>query len=50
MKMPRALATWCMILYFLLAGLAAFNLGIPYMDVLMGVFALGAALFLVLGR
>ncbi len=52
MNMPRALSTWCMILYFLFAGLAAFGVmaGGGLFGVLMGIFALGAALFLFLGR
>lgn len=50
MRMPTALSTWCMILYFLLAGLAAFGVALPMANILMGIFALGAALFLFLGR
>ena len=50
MKMPSALSTWFMILYFLFAGLAAFGVTLPYAAVLMGIFALGAAVTLFLGR
>ena len=50
MKMPSAISTWCMILFFLLAGLGAFNVAIPMADTLSGLFALGAAVFLFLGR
>ncbi len=50
MKMPSALSTWCMILYFLFAGLAAFGVTIPFGAILMGIFALGAAATLFLGR
>ncbi len=48
MNMPKAISTWCMILYFLLVGLAAFGLGIPAF--LTGIVALAAAVFLFLGR
>ena len=50
MNMPKSLSTWCMIVYFLLAGLAAFIPAAASMPWLMGIFALGAALFLFLGR
>ena len=50
MNMPKSIATWCMIVYFLLAGLAAFIPAAASMPWLMGIFALGAALFLFLGR
>ncbi len=50
MKMPSAISTWCMILFFLLAGLAAFGVSIPMAGTLTGLFALGAAVFLFLGR
>ena len=50
MSMPKSLSTWCMIVYFLLAGLAAFIPAAASMPWLMGIFALGAAIFLFLGR
>ena len=50
MNMPKALSTWCMIIYFLLAGLAAFIPAAATMPWLMGIFALGAAVLLFLGR
>jgi len=50
MKMPTAISTWCMILFFLFAGLAAFGLAIPMAGILTGIFALGAAISLVRGR
>lgn len=50
MKTPSALSTWCMILFFLFSGLASFGVGIPMGGTLMGLFALGAAIFLFLGR
>ena len=48
MKMPSAISTWFMILFFLLTALTAF--GILANGVLAGIFALGAAIFLFLGR
>jgi hypothetical protein len=52
MKMPSAISTWCMILFFLFAGLAAFGVtvGGSLFGILTGIFALGAAIFLFLGR
>lgn len=51
MKMPSSISTWFMILYFLVAGLAAFFpaafSGMPWG---IGILALGAAVFLFLGR
>ena len=50
MKMPSAISTWCMILFFLLTGLAAFGVVLPMAATLTGILALGAAVFLFLGR
>ena len=50
MKMPKALSTWFMVLFFLFAGLAAFGLTIPFAGFLTGIFALGAAIFLFFGK
>ncbi len=49
MKMPSALSTWFMLLYFLFAGLAAFGI-FTAPAVLMGIFALGAAVTLFLAK
>lgn len=48
MTFPKAISTWFMILFFLFAALSAFGVGIP--GVLTGIAALGAAVFLFLGR
>jgi len=48
MKMPSAISTWCMILFFLFTALAAF--GVLTNSFLAGIFAVGAAVFLFLGR
>ena len=52
MKMPSAISTWFMILFFLFAGLSAFGVSVggSLWGVLTGLFALGAAVFLFLGR
>lgn len=50
MKIPTKLSTWFMIIYFLLAGLAAFIPAAASMPWLMGIFALGAAVTLFLDR
>ncbi|MCP4140493.1 MAG: hypothetical protein GY755_09420 [Chloroflexi bacterium] len=49
MNMPKALSTWFMVLYFLFAGLAAFGV-FAAPGVLMGIFALGAAITLFVGK
>lgn len=48
MNMPKAISTWLMIIFFLLAGLAYLGVGIP--GVLTGIVAIAAAVFLFLGR
>ncbi len=48
MNMPKAISTWLMIIFFLLAGLAYLGIGIP--SVLTGIVAIAAAVFLFLGR
>ena len=50
MKMPTAISTWLMIVYFLLVGLAAFIPGAASMPWLAGIFALAIAVALFLGR
>ena len=48
MRMPSSIATWCLILFFLFYGLSAFGLTIP--GIIMGLLALGVAIFSLLGR
>ena len=48
MRMPSSIATWCPILFFLFYGLSAFGLTIP--AIIMGLLALGVAIFSLLGR
>ena len=52
MKLPKTVSVWFMILFFLFAGLSAFgvSLGGAIWGILIGIFALGAAVFLFLGR
>ena len=52
MKLPKTISVWFMILFFLFAGLSAFgvSLGGAIWGILIGIFALGAAVFLFLGR
>ena len=48
MNMPNSISAWCLILFFLLYGLSAFGLAIP--SIIMGLLALGVAVFTLLGR
>ena len=48
MRMPNSIATWCLILFFFLYGLSALGLVIP--GVILGLLALGVALFTLIGR
>ncbi len=50
MSMPKSISTWFMILFFLLAGLASFIPAAASMPWLTGIMALGAAIFLFLGK
>jgi hypothetical protein len=48
MNMPSSLAGWCTILFFLLYGLSALGLAIP--GIILGILALGVAVFTLIGR
>lgn len=48
MTMPKAISTWFLVVFFLLAALAAFK--VFDNGILTGLVALGAAVFLFLGR
>ena len=48
MRLPSSIATWCLILFFLLYGLQVFGLAVP--AILLGLLALGVALFTLIGR
>lgn len=48
MRMPNSIATWCLILFFLLYGLQAFGLALP--NPILGLLALGVAIFTLIGR
>jgi hypothetical protein len=49
MRTPSSLAAWCTILFFLVYGLAAF-VAFPGANVILGLLALGAAIFTLIGR
>ena len=48
MRMPNSISAWCLILFFLLYGLSAFGIAIP--GIILGLLALGVAIFTLLGR
>ncbi len=48
MNMPKAISTWLMIAFFLLAGLAYLGVGIP--GILTGLVAIATAVVLFIGR
>jgi hypothetical protein len=48
MNVPRSIAAWCTILFFLLFGLDLLGLAIP--AVITGLLAVGAAVFTLIGR
>ena len=48
MRMPSSIATWCLILFFLSYGLSA--LGMPIPAIILGLLALGVAIFTLIGR
>ena len=49
MKTPKTIAGWCTVLFFLVFGLTAFT-GIPMSGQILGVLALGAAIFTFIGK
>lgn len=49
MKLPKTIAAWCQLLFFLVFGINAF-VGIPFGGMILGVLALGVAVFTVLDR
>ncbi|MGE5462990.1 MAG: hypothetical protein ACM3PS_06535 [Syntrophothermus sp.] len=48
MRFPNSIATWCLILFFLFYGLSQFGMAIP--AIILGLLALGVAIFTLLGR
>ena len=50
MKMPSKISVWCMILFFLFAGLTYFGVSFSWWGILTGIFALGSAVFLFLDK
>ncbi len=49
MKTPKTLAGWCTVLFFLFYGLNAF-FSIPFSGPLIGLLALGAGVFTLVGK
>jgi hypothetical protein len=49
MRFNHSIATWCLILFFLVYGLSAF-LTIPSAGVIQALLALGVAIFTLIGR
>jgi hypothetical protein len=50
MTMPNTIAGWCTVLFFLFFGLAYFLTGMTFLSLLAAIFALGAAVFTLIGR
>jgi|GEM_PF-977915 len=50
MKLPSTLAGWCTFLFFLSFGLGFFLSGMSFFGMLTAIFALGAAVFTLIGR
>jgi hypothetical protein len=48
--MPTSIATWCLILFFLLYGLSAFGLAFAGLNIILGILALGVAVFTLIAR
>jgi hypothetical protein len=48
MRFPNSIATWCLILFFLFYGLNALGLAIP--GIILGLLALGVAIFTLISR
>ena len=49
MKMPKTIAAWCQILFFLVFGINSF-VAIPVGGIILGVLALGVAVFTFLDK
>jgi hypothetical protein len=50
MRTPSSLAAWCTILFFLLFGLSLLGLTMPGLNIVIGLLAIGAAVFTLIGR
>jgi hypothetical protein len=49
MSMPKTIAGWCTVLFFLFFGINAF-FSMSFFPMLIGILALGAAVFTFIGR
>ncbi len=50
MNMPSSIAGWCTFLFFLFFGLGYFLSSMTFFGLLTAIFALGAAIFTLMGR
>lgn len=50
MKITKNIGDLLLVVFLLLAGLAAFNVGFPGMGTISGIAALGAAVFKLIGK
>jgi hypothetical protein len=48
MRLPNSIATWCLILFFFFFGLSELGMAIP--AIIIGLLALGVAIFTLIGR
>ena len=48
MRLPSSIATWCLILFFFFFGLSELGMAIP--GIIIGLLALGVAIFTLIGR
>ncbi len=49
MKLPKTIAGWCTILFFLVYGIGSF-VTIPLSPTILGLLAIGVAVFTLIGR
>jgi hypothetical protein len=50
MMMPKTIAAWCTVLFFLLFGLGFFITSMSFLPMLTAILALGAAVFTFIGK
>ncbi len=50
MSLPKTIAGWCTVLYFLVVGLGGVGVALPSAALIAGVLALGVVVFTLLGK
>jgi hypothetical protein len=50
MEMPKTIAAWCTVLFFLFFGLSYFLSSMSFLSILTAILALGAAVFTFIGK